>query len=130
MDLLSGLAVVAVALFLLAQATLAMFSPATVRRFLAGFASTPKVHFTELTLRVVAGAAFLHYAPHMQYPQVFQLFGLVLLATTAALFFVPWQLHRRFAQWAVPLATRVLAPYALGSAIAGGFILYAVIAGT
>jgi hypothetical protein len=132
MSLLTALVlagVIVVALFLLALGTAALLVPAQANRFLPGFASSPSVHFTEMFLRLVAGAALVHYAPNMHFTSAFQLFGWVLLGTTACLLFVPWQWHRRFAQLAVPRATRYIALIGLVSLTLGGFVLFAVTRG-
>ena len=129
MSLLTALAlvvVVLVALYMLALGTASLFVPAQASRFLLGFAGSPSVHFAELFLRLVAGAALVQYAPNMHFPAAFGLFGWVLLISTAGLLLVPWQLHRRFAQQAVPHAIRYIALIGAVSTAFGGFVLFAV----
>lgn len=118
--------VVLVALYMLALGAASLLVPAQASRFLLGFASSPSIHFAELFLRLVAGAALVKYAPNMHFSSAFHLFGWVLLITTAGLFFVPWQLHRRFAQQVVTRATRYIALVGLVSLAFGGFVLFAV----
>lgn len=77
----------------------------------------------------LVGAACVPFAAQMAHKTVFPGGGYLRLVTTLVLLFVPWKLHRRFALWAVPLATRSLVPYALGSALIGGFIVYALVTG-
>jgi len=132
MSLLTALAlaaVVLVALFLLALGTASLVMPAQANRFLLGFAGSPSVHFAELLLRLVAGAALVQYAPNMHFSSAFSLFGWVLLITTAGLLCVPWQWHRRFAQLVVPHATRYIALIGLVSLTLGGFVIFAVTRG-
>lgn len=132
MSLVTGLAlamVVLVALYMLALGIASLLVPGQASRFLLGFAGSPSIHFAELSLRLVAGAALVQYAPHMHFSLAFHLFGWVLLITTAVLFFVPWQLHHRFAQQAVTRATRCIALVGLASLAFGVLVLFAVTRG-
>jgi len=45
-----------------------LWTPLTASRFLLGFASSRAAHFTELSIRGLAGAAFIVYAPRMSQP--------------------------------------------------------------
>lgn len=125
----AAVAVVLAALFLLALGAASLLAPARASRFLLGFAGSANLHYAELALRLLAGAAFVLYAPHMRSPAAFALFGWVLLGTTAVLLLVPWQWHRRFAERAVPLFTRYIALIGVVSAAGGGAILFAVARG-
>lgn len=115
------------ALFLLALGGASLLVPAQASRFLLGFARSPSAHFTEMFVRLVAGAALVQYAPNMHFSSAFSLFGWVLLITTAGLLFVPWQWHRRFAQTVVPHATRYLALIGLVSLTLGALVLFALV---
>ena len=91
-----ALAVVVLAgVYLLALGAVSLFAPARASRFLLGFASSASVHFTELLLRFVVGAALVTYAPRMSQSGAFNLFGWVLLVTTACLLIIPWRWHHR-----------------------------------
>ena len=125
----SGVIVLAVAGLLLVQGVIAILRPRVVRTFLGAFASSAQAHFGELAVRIVAGFAFLQFGPSSAFPRAFQVFGAVLVLTSAALVFVPWRLHRRFAQWAVPLATRHMMPYAVGCLAGAAAICYGVLLG-
>lgn len=121
--------VVLMALYMLALGAAALLIPAWAGRFLRGFASTPSVHFAELFLRLLAGAALVQYAPYMHYSSAFRLFGWVLLITTTALVFVPWRWHRRFTEQAVSRVTPYIALVGLTSMAIGGFALFALTRG-
>lgn len=121
--------VVLAASFLLALGATSLLVPALARRFLLGFASTRVLHFTELLFRSITGAAFVLYAPHMYLPEIFRIFGWVLLITTALLALVPWRWHHRFAQHTVPPVTRFIALIGLASLALGGAILWAIVRG-
>jgi len=123
-----GIVVVA-GLYLCALAATSLFVPSRANRFLLGFANSQRVHFIELLTRFVVGGAFVIHAPRMLVPGVFRLFGWVLVVTTACLLFLPWQWHHRFAQHAVPRATRYMTVIGLFSLALGLLILAAVIRG-
>ena len=116
-------------LYLLALGIASLVVPAQANRFLLGFASSQTVHFVELFLRLLVGAALIHSAHRMLFSGVFALFGWVLAVSTACLAFVPWRWHQRFAQQAVPRATRYIALIGLASLAIGVFILVAVARG-
>ena len=132
---MSALEVIALAvvllsgLYLLALGAASLLVPARASRFLLGFASSSSVHFTEMLLRFIAGVGFVLYAPRMLLSDAFNLFGWVLLVTTAGLLVIPWRWHHRFAQRAVPLFTGHIAWVGLVSLVIGGFILWAVLHG-
>lgn len=131
MSLLEAFALAVVVLasaYLLALGAASLSVPARTSRFLLGFASSASVHFTELFLRLVVGAALVIYAPRMCLSGAFNLFGWVLLVTTVCLLIIPWRWHHRFAQQVVPLFTRYIALIGLVSLAIGGVILWAVMA--
>ena len=129
LDALALVVVIATGTYLLGFAAVALLRPARAGAFLLGFAGSPFKHYAELATRVFVGAAFLVLAPSTIHPQGFALFGAVLVASTAALLLVPWQWHRRFAGWAVPLALKRLALVALCSLVAGASIIAAALYG-
>lgn len=118
-------AIVLAALYLLALGAASLVVPARSSRFLLGFARSQSIHFLELSLRFVVGAALVFYAPRMFLSDAFNLLGWVLLVTTTCLLLVPWQWHQSFAQYAVPLVTRHITLVGLASLAIGGLILAA-----
>ena len=116
-------------LYLISFALVMLLAPARAKRFLSGFASSAFTHYLELGLRLIAGVAILLYAPQMLFSNFFVIFGWILVVTTVGLFAVPWQWHRRFAQWGVPYATRNLRLVAGASFVLGGFVIASVIVG-
>ncbi len=129
-EVLARTVVVLVGLYFIALAAVSLLAPTRANRFLLGFADSALKHYAELFLRFVVGAALLVSAPRMLLPDVFTLFGWVLLVTTAGLLLIPWRWHQRFAHWAVPRATRHIALIGLASLALGGFILAAVVRGS
>lgn len=126
-----ALAVVVLAgLYFVALAVASLLMPARANRFLLGFADSARKHYAELFVRLVVGSAFVHHAPRMLFADAFAFFGWVLLATTACLLLVPWRWHHRFAESAVPRATRHITWIGLSSLALGGLILAAVVGGS
>lgn len=98
--------------------------------FLVGFASSPRIHYIELSIRLLVGAALVIYAPHVATPGVFNLFGWILLVTTSFLLIFPWRWHHRFAKQAVPRAVPFIVAIGIFSLALGGFLLTAVFLGS
>lgn len=125
MTWLAGIVVIASGLWLVGLAASVVFAPARAARFLTGFAATARAHYTEQLLRLIAGAAIVVFAPQMRFPDLFGIFGWVVIITAAALLVLPWRWHHRFGQWAIPLAIRHIKLYAIGAFLLGAFMLYA-----
>jgi hypothetical protein len=124
------LAVVAIAaLFFVALGAASLVAPARAGRFLLAFANSPSKHYAELAARFLVGGAFLLAAPYVLWPGAFNLFGWVLVATTAGLLLIPWRWHHRFARRAVPEALRFLPLVGVASIVLGGLVLWAVVRG-
>jgi hypothetical protein len=116
--------VLAAAIYLLVLGGGALVRPEIAKRFLGGFATTLRLHLTELSLRVLAGAALVVSAPRMAVESGMLVFGWILISTSLALAIVPWRVHQRFAAWAVPQATRQMPLIGVAS-VAGGLGLIA-----
>ncbi len=119
--------VVAAALYLLALGIGALIRPEIAKQFLGSFATSPRAHFTELALRVAAGAAFVSSAPRMAFGQGVAVFGWMLVVTSLALAIMPWRFHKRFAAWAVPQVTRQMPLIGIVSILGGAAIIAALL---
>lgn len=126
LSVLSGVVVVAFGLFLIGLAALIYTTPLHAERFLRGFASSALTHYTEQGIRLVVGAAMVTFASSMRYPELFALFGWLIIASTAGLLLIPWQWHNRFANLVMPPVFRRMRLFALGAFALGAFILYSV----
>jgi hypothetical protein len=73
------------------------------------------------------GTAFLVAASGMPLPDLFRVFGGLLVATTAGLLVAPWHWHRRFAEHVVPRALMFLPVIGAVSVALGGLILIAAV---
>ena len=114
----------AVAIFFLLLGLVALIRPNQARRFLLGFAASAPKHYVELGTRFVVGGALLVVAPHSIHSTALTAFGWLLIVTTAAMALVPWRVHRRFTEAAVPHALRFLPTISVTSVVLGGLLLW------
>ena len=124
MNTLAVVIVVLSGLWLIGLGTAAFAKPERVKHFFDKFASSAFTHFLEMFVRLIVGTAFVIYAPLMKFPVVFTAFGWLLILTTAVLLFVPWKLHRRFADRSLPLLTSHMMFFGFVSYFGGLFILF------
>ena len=130
MNRLAALIVVLAGVWLIGLAVAAVAVPERVKLFFDKFASSAFTHFLEMFVRIVVGAALVIYSPQMKLPLVFTVFGWVLLVTTVVLLFVPWKVHRRFADRSLPLVARRMVLFAVVSFFGGIIILFSFILGS
>lgn len=116
-------------LYLVALGLAAFMVPDRAARFLLAFASSGTAHYVELLIRLGVGVALVVRAPAMLFPQAFEVFGWVILVTTAGLFAVPWRWHHRFALRVVPPMVPHLKLLGVTSGLLGGSILVALLVG-
>lgn len=132
MDFLNALAAAIILLagiWLIGLATFAFAKPERVRNFFGNFASSAFTHFLEMFLRLIVGAGFVIYAAEMKFSVVFTAFGWLLIVTTAILMFVPWKLHRRFADRSLPMVNKCMTLFGFVSFVGGVFILFSFLLG-
>ena len=129
MHLISFWLVVFAAAYCMALGIALLFYANSASRFLMGFAASPYRHYFEMVARLLTGWAFVAQSARMLFPQIFALFGWVLILTTAALCLVPWQLHRRFALWAVPMAIAKPGLIGVASLLLGAMVVAALVCG-
>lgn len=125
-SLLSGIVVVGFCLFLIGLAVVIATTPSLAERFLRSFASSARAHYTEQGLRVLVGAALVNFASSMWYPELFRLFGWLIVVTSVGLLLIPWRWHHKLGTWVMPLVIRHMRLFALGASALGAFILYGV----
>ncbi len=130
MNTMAAVLVVVSAVWLIGLAVVAFVRPEVVKGFFGKFASSAFTHFLEMFVRLVVGAAFVIYAAQMKFSVVFTAFGWLLIATTAVLLFVPWKLHRRFADKSLPMVHKWMPAFGVVSLFGGVFILYSFFFGT
>lgn len=111
-------------LWLIGLAIVSIAKPDVVKNFFSKFASSGFTHFVEMFLRLVVGAAFVIYAPQMKFAFVFNAFGWLLIVTTAVLMFVPWRLHRKFADRSMPMMYKWMPLFGAVSFLGGIIVLF------
>lgn len=127
------LAAVAFIVALLAATFLVMLGlacfvrPVHAQRFLGSLASTARLHFIEVILRLVAGIALVVSAPRMLLGSAIAAFGWIVLATSVGMALVPWRLHQRFAAVVVPHVFKRLRVVGLVAAAGGLGLLVALV---
>ena len=119
----------AVAIYFLALGAIALVRPKSARAFLLGFADTSLKHYAELAARLIVGGAMLLVARDSAYPSALAAFGGILVVSTAFMSLMPWRLHHRFTQSAVPRALRFLPLIGVSSLIMGGLLFWVATAG-
>jgi len=110
-------------LYLVGFGLAAIARPCKAASFLGSFAGSARAHYLELSIRLAVGLALVAGSPRMPFAGAFALFGWALVATTAALVFVPWQRHRRFAERVLPPALRHLKLIGICSVAMGGLLI-------
>jgi hypothetical protein len=122
--------VVLVALFFLLLGILAFVRPARIHGFLLGFADSALKHYAELLVRLLVGGSLQLVARESAYSSVLSAFGWLLIITTALMALIPWRVHHRFTQSAVPKALRFLPVIGIASLTMAAFLLQAIVAGS
>jgi uncharacterized protein YjeT (DUF2065 family) len=112
------------AAYLLILGALVFMRPAIVHRFFEGFVSSSRINFLEAALRLIVGLAFMAVSPETKLSVVFFWFGAALAATAIPMMFL-YELHKRQAVWAIPLARRILPLMGVSAVALGTLILWA-----
>lgn len=97
------------ALFLTLVSLAIIFKPRMMHRVLGKMGSTPAIHFTELSLRALFGAALFYAAPLSYYPRPLQIFGAFMVVTAILIMLAPRRWHHGYAR----KAAQILKPYML-----------------
>lgn len=112
--ILSGLWLIAVSLFMI-------YRPLRALGALSNFASTNLINYTEISLRMLVGVAFIMAAREWQMSFLFNMFGWFLAISAAILFVVPRKWHHNYAlYWSrklTPFYVRAFAPLSLAIGI-------------
>ena len=124
LDAPAGVVVLLAAIWLIGLAAVSLVKPERAKDFLRRFADSASTHFLEVFVRLIVGVAFVVYSSHMKFSVVVTGFGWMLILTTVVLFFVPWKLHRRFAERSLPLVTGRMVLFGIVSFLGGFAILF------
>lgn len=123
---LSGIVVVGFCLFLIGLAVVIAARPALAERFLRSFASSARAHYTEQGLRLLVAVAVVTFANSMRHPELFKLFGWLMVVSTVGLLLTPWQWHHKFSLKVMPPVYRHLRLFGLAALALAALILYGV----
>ena len=85
--------------FLIGVGGLMIFRPQTAVKALRHMGSTLTIHFSELSLRFLAGAGLYGFAAQSPYVRPFQIVGIFLMVTSLLIMCVPHKLHNAYALW-------------------------------
>ena len=119
--------VVLFGLYLIGLGLLAWAAPTHARRFLLGHASTACLHFLEIGLRLVVGAACVLAAARTLWPQPILVLGWLLVVSSVVLLVLPWRFHQRFAAATLPRVLPYLRLVGMVALLLGCAVLAAVV---
>lgn len=119
--------IILMAVYLFGLGVVILLLPERAKAFLGGFAGNIAVNTAEAVLRAGAGLALMGVSPDSRFPYAFFIAGTFLVISALAIFLLPGP-HRRFAQWAVPFALRIMPVYGVVSILMAGVLVWAVFA--
>lgn len=103
-------------LFIIVAGLVMLFKPEKARTILREFASTNFINYTEITIRLIVGIAFILYSDFGKSPEIFKTLGWFMLITALILYFVPRKLHHNFSTRSAdiikPFYFRLISPFA------------------
>lgn len=115
-------------LFLIGVGFMMLLAPVRVWNIIGRAASTPLIHFGELSLRLIPAAGLILFAKRSQFPEIFEILGWFMVGTSIILMLLPRRWHHAYAKkcavWLPPRMIRLTSPFSMAF---GGFILYAII---
>ncbi len=84
-------------LFIMLIGCIMLVKPKLARATLRKAGSTKVINYTEITIRLIPATALILHADYAKYPEVFKIFGWIMLITSFILYMVPRKLHHMFA---------------------------------
>jgi hypothetical protein len=122
---LSKWIVVMFGLFIISCGMLMLLAPNKARDTLRKAGSTNFINYAEITIRMIPAIGLILYSDFSRYPNVFNILGWFMLATSLILYIVPRKLHNSYSLRAAdilkPLYFRLVSPLAF---LFGAAILY------
>ena len=117
---------VGVGVWLIGLSLFMLVRPQASLAALAAMGGTPLIHFGEMALRVVAGAALVLAAEGARFPQGIALIGWFLIASAVVLIVLPRRWHAGYSTWwAKRIPVWAVRLSAVVSIIAGGALIWA-----
>jgi len=128
MILLAQLTVILFGVFIIFIGILMLLYPEKALAILRKAGSSNFINYAEITIRLIPAIALVIYAPYSRYPEILNLFGWFMIATSLVLYFVPRKYHHAYSmKWAgilKPIHVRLIAPLAF---IFGAAMIYSVV---
>lgn len=104
-------------IFFISVALLMFFRPKTARATLRKAGSTNFINYAEITLRMIPAIGLILVADHSKFPELFKIFGCLMLLTSFVLYFIPRKLHHNFSNKSAdilePFYFQLISPFAL-----------------
>lgn len=114
--------------FLISVGFLMLFSPSKAREYLKKAGSTNFINYSEITIRMIPAAALIIYSELSKYPEIFEILGWFMIATSLVLYFVPRRIHHNYAlkcaDILIPKFIRLASPFSI---LFGLAVIYSVI---
>ena len=89
----------AVACWMIGLGIFMAVAPRPALSALAAMGGTPRVHFGEMAIRILAGAALMLTAEASRFPQALWLIGVFLIASAVGLMLLPRRWHSAYSRW-------------------------------
>ncbi|MFN4092362.1 MAG: hypothetical protein ACK4FG_05660 [Brevundimonas sp.] len=119
---------VGVGVWLIGLSLFMLVRPQASLAALAAMGGTPLIHFGEMALRIVAGAALVLASEGSRFPQGIALIGWFLIASAVVLIVLPRRWHAGYSTWwAKRIPVWAVRLSAVVSIIAGGVLIWALI---
>lgn len=128
MILIAKYIVILFGIFLIGVGVLMLLRPAKAREYLRKAGSTNIINYSEITIRIIPAAGLVIYSEFSKFPEIFQVLGWFMIATSVVLYFVPRRIHHKYALWCanilIPKYVRVISPFSI---LFGCAIIYLVL---
>lgn len=128
MILIAKYIVIFFGVFLIGVGVLMLLRPAKAREYLRKAGSTNIINYSEITIRIIPAAGLVIYSEFSKFPEIFQVLGWFMIATSVVLYFVPRRIHHKYALWCanilIPKYVRVISPFSI---LFGCAIIYLVL---
>lgn len=125
MILIAKYIVILFGVFLIGVGLLLLLAPTKARGYLKKAGSTNFINYAEITIRMIPAAGLVIYSDFSEYPEIFKLLGWFMIGTSIILYFVPRDVHHKYALWCAdflkPRYIRLLSPFSM---LFGFIIIY------
>lgn len=125
---LAKIIVILFGLFLIGAGCVMLFKPTKAREILRKAGSTNFINYAEITIRMIPAISLIVYADFSKYPEVFTIFGWIMLITSVILYFVPRKLHHGYslkcAEILTPFYFQLVSPFSM---LMGAGFIYSVL---